>query len=132
MSNRFHPYLERGFYPGRISAEYRNRFKVWTEFGEVWAVISGKMRYAALERSDFPAVGDWVVLEYRAESMIDHEDQDAVIQSILPRKSKFSRKVAGKTSEEQIVATNIDTVFLVNALNLDFNVRRIERYLTLA
>ncbi|HHY26113.1 MAG TPA: ribosome small subunit-dependent GTPase A [Desulfitobacterium dehalogenans] len=132
LSHRFHPYLERGFYPGRVSAEYRNRFKVWTELGEVWAVISGKMRYAALERSDFPAVGDWVVLEYRAESMMDHEDQDAVIQSILPRKSKFSRKVAGKTSEEQIVATNIDTVFLVNALNLDFNVRRIERYLTLA
>ncbi|ACL20920.1 ribosome small subunit-dependent GTPase A [Desulfitobacterium hafniense DCB-2] len=128
----FQPYLKSGFHPGRVAAEYRDRFKVWTEFGEVWAVVSGKMRYTALERSDFPAVGDWVVLEGRAESIKDHEDQDVIIQSILPRKSKFSRKAAGKTSAEQIVATNIDTVFLVNALNFDFNVRRIERYLTLA
>ncbi len=90
------------------------------------------MRYSALERGDFPAVGDWVILDHLEVHSSDSDSQVAVIQSILPRTSKFSRKSAGKTSEEQIIATNVDTVFLVNALNLDFNVRRIERYLTLA
>lgn len=128
----FQPYLENGFQVGRISAEYKNRFQVYTEIGEIWATVSGKMRYTALERSDFPAVGDWVVLDHIEVHSIDPDSQAAVIQAVLPRRSKFSRKTAGKTSEEQIIATNIDTVFLVNALNLDFNVRRIERYLTLA
>lgn len=89
------------------------------------------MRYAAMERSDFPAVGDWVILE-SPERPTSLGSDEAMIQGILPRKSKFSRKVAGKTTDEQIIATNIDKVFLVNALNMDFNVRRIERYLTLA
>lgn len=90
------------------------------------------MRYSALGRCDFPAVGDWVVLDDFKVQPNDLDSQVAVIQAVLPRSSKFSRKSAGKTTEEQIIATNIDTVFLVNALNLDFNVRRIERYLTLA
>lgn len=121
-----------GFQIGRISAEHKNRFQVYTEIGEIWATVSGKMRYSALERCDFPAVGDWVVLDHLIEQQSDLDSQLAIIQAILPRKSKFSRKSAGKTSEEQIIATNIDTVFLVSALNLDFNIRRIERYLTLA
>lgn len=128
----FQPYLNNGLYPGRVSAEYRNQFKVWTQFGEIWAKVSGKMRFEALERSDFPAVGDWVAVEFEPEASRESGPQEGLIQVILPRKSKFSRKSAGRTAEEQIVATNVDTVFLVNALNLDFNVRRIERYLTLA
>lgn len=117
---QFQPYSAQNYQAGRISAEHKNRFQVYTEAGEIWATISGKLRYTALERSDYPAVGDWVAL-----------DAD-VIQAVLPRSSKFSRKSAGNTSEEQIIATNIDTVFLVNALNFDLNTRRIERYLTLA
>lgn len=84
------------------------------------------MRHLAIRREDYPAVGDWVVVSVR------EEEQRATIHAVLPRKSKFSRKVAGQVTEEQIVATNVDTVFLVTALNLDFNVRRIERYLVLA
>jgi ribosome biogenesis GTPase len=99
---------------------------VLTEEGELLAEVSGKLRHEAIGREDYPAVGDWVVLDARPE------EGKATIHSVLPRYSKFSRKAAGNTTEEQIVATNVNTVFLVNALNLDFNVRRIERYLLLA
>ncbi|MBD0379099.1 ribosome small subunit-dependent GTPase A [Paenibacillus sp. WST5] len=101
-------------------------YRVQTESGEALAEVSGKMRHNALRREDYPAVGDWVVITVR------EDEQRATIHAVLPRKSKFSRKVAGQVTEEQIVATNVDTVFLVTALNLDFNVRRIERYLVLA
>ncbi|MGI1657869.1 MAG: ribosome small subunit-dependent GTPase A [Desulfitobacterium sp.] len=131
LQEQFQPYLANGFQAGRVLAEYRNRFKVGIPSGEVWASVSGKMRYSAMERRDFPAVGDWVILG-SPETSASIGSEEALIQGILPRKSKFSRKVAGKTTDEQIIATNIDKVFLVNALNMDFNVRRIERYLTLA
>lgn len=131
LQEEFQPYFESGFHAGRVLAEHRNRFKVWSPFGEIWAIVSGKMRYTAMERSDFPAVGDWVILE-AAEKPAALCTEEVLIRGILHRKSKFSRKIAGRTTEEQIIATNIDKVFLVNALNMDFNVRRIERYLTLA
>lgn len=111
---------------GRVALEHTHLYRVYTEQGEVLAEVSGKMRYEAVGRADFPAVGDWVVLRRR-----DGEDR-ATVHAILPRFSKFSRKVAGLTTEEQIVAANVDTVFLVMALNNDFNVRRLERYLVLA
>lgn len=89
------------------------------------AEVTGNLRFQADDREDFPAVGDWVTIKAR------HEEQKATIHRVLPRQSKFSRKAAGATTDEQIVAANIDTVFLVNALNDDFNIRRIERYLTI-
>ncbi|MDF2650963.1 MAG: rsgA 2 [Paenibacillus sp.] len=122
----FEPYLNEGYQVGRVSLEHKHMYRVQTEVGEALAEVSGKMRHIALRREDYPAVGDWVVLSIR------EEEQRATIHAVLPRKSKFSRKVAGQVTEEQIVATNIDTVFLFTALNLDFNVRRIERYLVLA
>jgi len=88
--------------------------------------ISGKLRHEAIDQEEFPSVGDWVVVSLRIE------EKRATIHRVLPRKSKFSRKVAGVNTREQIVASNIDTIFLVNALNKDFNARRIERYLILA
>lgn len=132
FATAFQPYLETGYQVGRISAEHKNRFKVFTSVGEIWASVSGKLRYSALERSNLPAIGDWVVLDQVLEQSNGMDSQVAIIHAILPRKSKFSRKSAGKTTEEQIISANIDTVFLVNALNQDFNIRRIERYLTLA
>ncbi|MCG8640506.1 MAG: ribosome small subunit-dependent GTPase A, partial [Desulfobacterales bacterium] len=89
------------------------------------AEVSGKMHYSATGPEDFPAVGDWVVITPLIE------EKRAIIHAILPRKSKFSRNVAGRRTEEQVVAANIDTVFLVNSLNNNFSVRRLERYLTL-
>ena len=110
---------------GRISCENKGSYKLFSEYGELTAVISGKLRNNSINREDLPAVGDWVVFE-----KINNENK-AVIHHVLPRKSKFSRKVAGNITGEQILAANIDTVFIVSSLNYDFNPRRIERYLTM-
>ncbi len=126
FSDNFQTYNEKDYLVGRIAIEHKNSYQVYTEHGELFAEISGKMNFQASNREDYPAVGDWVIIQGRLD------EGRATIHGILPRKSKFSRKIAGETTEEQIIATNVDIVFLVNALNNDFNPRRIERYLTLA
>lgn len=120
------PYRIQGLAVGRVVLEHKHMYRVLSEHGELLAEVTGKLRHEAEKRQDYPAVGDFVVISARPE------EQKASIHAILPRKSKFSRKVAGATTEEQIVATNVDTVFLVNALNADFNIRRVERYLLMA
>ncbi|MDJ0732936.1 MAG: ribosome small subunit-dependent GTPase A [Nostocaceae cyanobacterium] len=126
FASSFAPYRLQGFTVGRVAIEHRHTYIIYSEQGELSAKITGKLRHSAAGRQDFPTVGDWVVI-----SNLDKEGS-ASIQAILPRKSKFSRKIAGNTTEEQIVAANIDTVFLVSGLDGDFNPRRIERYLILA
>ncbi|YCA13439.1 ribosome small subunit-dependent GTPase A [Bacillus sp. AK128] len=116
---------QKNWIAGRVILEHKRMYRVVTEEGELLAEITGKMRFQADGREDFPAVGDWVLVTPR------QSEGRASIHEILPRFSKFSRKVAGLTTEEQIVATNINTIFLVNALNQDFNLRRLERYLLL-
>jgi ribosome biogenesis GTPase / thiamine phosphate phosphatase len=125
FSKNFSSQIQDGYTIGRVAVEQKNTYILYTEFGEISAEISGKMRHQATGRQDFPAVGDWVAL-----SRLQGEPK-ATIQKILPRKSKFSRKTVGAVTDEQIVATNIDTVFLVSGLDKDFNKRRIERYLIL-
>ncbi len=114
---------EKGLVPARVVEEMKGFHKVRDEQGEYLAEISGKIRFQAEQREDLPAVGDWVAIAPRPEQ------GRARIQWILPRKTRLSRKVAGKAQAEQIVATNVDTVFLVSSLNRDLNARRIERYL---
>lgn len=126
FANHFAPYAEQGYSVGRITLEHKRMYRLASEHGELLGEVTGKMRYEAAGREDYPAVGDWVVISPRPQ------EGKATIHALLPRKSKFSRKAAGETVEEQIVAANVDTVFLVNALNHDFNVRRMERYLILA
>jgi ribosome biogenesis GTPase len=111
---------------GRVALEHKRLYRVWTEHGELLCEVSGKFNFEAYQRDDYPAVGDWVTLKPR------FSEAKGTIHAVLPRKSKFSRKTAGRTTEEQIVAANVDTVFLVNSLNDDLNLRRIERYLLLA
>lgn len=131
FENEFEPYKEEGCKVGRVALEHKGAYRIYTDSGELVAEVTGRVRFHARERGDFPAVGDWVVLGL-------HPDKRASIHAILPRKSKFSRKAAtsrktiGSVAEEQIVATNIDTVFLIQGLDNDFNLRRIERYLVLA
>jgi ribosome biogenesis GTPase / thiamine phosphate phosphatase len=117
-----------GSIPARVVSESKGSFQVSSEYGELTAKISGKMRYRASEENQYPAVGDWVVIK----PLIN--EQKGIIQAVLPRKSKFSRKVAGELTEEQIVSANVDTVFIVSGLDggRNFNLRRIERYLTVA
>jgi ribosome biogenesis GTPase / thiamine phosphate phosphatase len=122
----FAPYKTAGFTVGRVTQEHRGVYKVFSEREELLAEITGRIRHEATSRADYPAVGDWVVIEKLPN------EKRASIQVVLPRRSKFSRKAAGKNADEQIVATNIDTVFLVQSLNQDFSLRRLERYLVLA
>ncbi len=114
--------------PARVISESKSSFQVYCQYGELSARISGKMRYRAGEENQYPAVGDWVVVK----PLIN--EQKGIIHAVLPRKSKFSRKVAGERTGEQIVSANVDTVFIVSGLDggRNFNLRRIERYLTLA
>ena len=125
FAKNFNSYLQQGYTVGRVAIEQKNTYLLYTEFGEQRAEVTGKMRHQAGGRADFPGVGDWVVI-----SPINGEER-AIIHEILPRKSKFSRKTVGAITDEQIIGTNIDTVFLVSGLDGDFNVRRIERYLIL-
>lgn len=105
--------------PGRIASINREHFLVWTENGEVQARVSGVLRQTSLL---WPAVGDWVVLE----------DDAALISKVLDRKSKVSRKRPGREIREQVLAANVDVLFIVSGLDHDYNPRRIERYLVLA
>jgi len=122
---------EASLYPqwhaGRILAQEKGMYRAVCETGELVAEISGKMRFEAVSPSDYPAVGDFVLLDRP-----DGKGGNAIIHRILQRKSVFVRKAAGKTGEEQVVAANIDTVFLCMSLDSDFNVRRLERYVSLA
>jgi ribosome biogenesis GTPase / thiamine phosphate phosphatase len=126
ITNNFEEYKQKGFELGRIALEHKHMYRVWLEDGEYLCTLAGKLTYEAVDREDLPAVGDWVAVKTSAG------EKKGTIQGILPRKSKFSRKAAGMVTEEQIVAANIDTVFIVNSLNDDLNLRRIERYLLLA
>lgn len=115
------------FYLGRVSVQHKDLYKVMTEKGEIKAQVTGKMNYVSEFSSDYPAVGDWVMLDRNHD-----EVGNARIHHILPRMSMLKRKVAGKRTDHQIVASNVDTVFLCMAFGTDFNIRRLERYLTMA
>lgn len=119
--------LYEGLYIGRIASQYKGLYKVITEDGILTAEVSGKFRFDAKTTSDYPAVGDFVMIDRN-----DDKDGNAIIHHVLTRKSAFVRKAAGTSNEEQIVASNIDTVFICMSLNNDFNIRRIERYLGIA
>jgi len=112
--------------PARVSEENRGLYRLFCENGEFLAGLSGKLRHATTSRADLPAVGDWVLAQLQLGG------HRATIHRILQRKGKFSRKIAGRKTEEQVVAANVDVVFLVSSLNREFNPRRVERYLTLA
>jgi len=126
FQDHFQPYAANGYTSGRIALEYKHSYRIYSEWGEVLGEITGRLRHEALDRGDLPVVGDWVVISPSPES------GKVTIHAVLPRKSKFTRKVAGFRTEKQIVASNIDTVFLVTSLNEDFNPRRVERYLIVA
>lgn len=126
FGTNFKLYERDGYVPGRVFLEHKTFFRVYTPYGEMLAEIAGKLRHEAVDRTDLPAVGDWVVISPRPEG------DRAMIHAVLPRKTSFTRKIAGSRTEEQIVGTNIDTVFLLTSLNQDFNLRRIERYLVVA
>ncbi len=111
------------YFIGRISTLANGIYKVLSTDGEYPCQVSGRFYHRANDARDFPCVGDWILFE-----RMPGEDK-GIIHGVLERKSLLSRRAPGEKQEEQLMAANIDTVFLVNALNQDFNVRRMERYL---
>jgi ribosome biogenesis GTPase len=103
---------------GRVALVHRDHYIVWTTTGEVTATISGHLRHIDY---DPPCVGDWVILR-----------EGSVISELLPRRTQLSRKEAGKRVREQVLAANMDLLFIVSGLDHDYNPRRLERYLVLA
>lgn len=109
---------------GRVISEHKERYIVKTEKGEFEAEITGNLRFSAKGREDFPAVGDWVALTI-------YDSGFSIIHGILPRFSIISRQSVSQFGEVQIIATNIDYAFLIQAVDRDFNINRLERYLTI-
>ena len=109
---------------GRVILEHKERYVVATEKGEYDAEITGNLRFSAKSREDFPAVGDWV-------SLTIYDPDFSIIHHILPRSLVLTRQAAGQPTEKQVIAANIDYALLVQATDRDFNLNRLERYLTI-
>jgi ribosome biogenesis GTPase / thiamine phosphate phosphatase len=123
----FAPHAAAGLEPARVVCELRRNFyAVQTESGEVLAECGGGFFHVAKTPDQFPAVGDWVAVKRRAG------EHRADLHAVLPRSTKFSRRASGSEEIEQIVAANIDTVFLVSGLDRNFNPKRIQRFLVAA
>jgi ribosome biogenesis GTPase / thiamine phosphate phosphatase len=112
------------FETGRVIAEHKERYIVRTIKGEYEAEITGNLRFTAKSREDFPAVGDWVALTTYGSDF-------AMIHKVFPRYSVIKRQAVGQFGEIQIIATNIDHAFIVQAVDRDLNINRLERYLTI-
>ena len=113
-----------GFSVARVTVEYKGAYKVRNANGEYFAKITGKQIFHALSREDYPAVGDWVAIT-------ELNKEQAVIHSILPRKTVIKRKYSSK-NETQIISTNIDVAFVVESVGRDYNLNRFERYFAIA
>jgi ribosome biogenesis GTPase len=126
FEEKFEPYKNKNYIPMRIGREDKQRYLLLGEAGEFIGEISGRYRHEASERGELPVTGDWAAVS------ILPDDNKAIIHATLPRRSGFKRKVAGRTTMEQVVAANIDALFIVCGLDGNFNMRRIERYLSLS
>ena len=109
---------------GRVISEHKERYIVNTGSDEFDAELIGNLRFTAEDRHDFPAVGDWVAIS-------PYDEDKALIHAIYPRKSIIERQAVGKHGQKQIIATNIDFGLIVQAVNRDFSINRLERYLTI-
>jgi ribosome biogenesis GTPase len=124
FSGDFNSYAAQGLVLARVAMAHRDQYHLYTEAGGMMAEASGSLWYRAPDRASMPVVGDWVA------ARVVGPDQ-AVVEDVLPRRTCFSRRAAGRREDQQPIAANIDLVFLVCGLDGDFNLRRVERYLTL-
>ena len=128
LTDEIAAYLEKNglssFITGRVTQEHRERYIVSTGPKEYEAEITGNLRFTADSRADFPAVGDWV-------TMTVYDSNQAIIHKVLPRRSVLKRQAVGKFGEMQIISANIDVAFIVQAINNNFNINRLERYLSI-
>ncbi|MEK6649799.1 MAG: ribosome small subunit-dependent GTPase A [Bacteroidota bacterium] len=122
----FAPYGKEGYIPARVAIQYRDKYVLYGEGGELQGQVTGRFEFQAKGLDDFPAVGDWVAIQPPVGG------GTAVIHAVIERRTKFARKIAGVKTVPQVVAANADVVFLVSGLDDEINIRRIERYLTVA
>ncbi len=122
----FRPHAAQGLVPARVAIEYNHLLRLYTATGDVRGQHSGKLLHEATGRQAMAAVGDWVAIS------MNPGERSATIEHVLQRRSHFSRKAAGELTEQQVVAANIDVVFIVMGLDRDYNPRRLERYLVMA
>jgi ribosome biogenesis GTPase len=122
----FAPHAQKGLVPARVAIEFNYIYRLYAAAGELQGQHAGRLRHEAVSKEQLSAVGDWVAI------LPTPGEATATIEAVLPRRTKFSRKVAGEVTEEQVVAANIDVVFIVMGLDGDYNPRRLERYLLLA
>lgn len=121
----FAPHASNGLFLGRVSVVHRDRYRLYSAEGEMRAEAIGGLLYRAVCAADLPAVGDWVAAQRVSPG-------EAMVHAVLPRRTIFSRRAVGGREQEQIMAANIDLILVVCGLDGDFNLRRMERYLTLA
>ncbi|MGE0405572.1 MAG: ribosome small subunit-dependent GTPase A [Candidatus Korobacteraceae bacterium] len=121
-----------GAMPARVAVQHSSIYRVFTEEGEMLAELAGKLKHE-LDEGTLPVVGDWVAVSVPASpaDQPPSSGRRATIHHVLPRHNQFSRKAAGRANREQVLAANVDTVFIVAALDRDYNLRRIERYLAM-
>jgi ribosome biogenesis GTPase / thiamine phosphate phosphatase len=123
FEENFQQHFKNGFEAARVVVENKTNYFMLTKYGEVLGEVTGKLLFNSDSQAELPKVGDWVAV------MLFDENTKAVIHDVLPRKSKISRKAADKKTGEQIIAANIDKVFIVQGLDGNFNINRLERYL---
>ncbi len=124
FENQFNNYKNSGFIPARVIIEHKQRYLLYTEKGEVTGEVTGKLLYTSDTNSELPKTGDWVV------GILYEEENKLIIHDVLERKTKLSRKTADKNNDEQIIAINVDIVFIVQSIDNNFNPNRLDRYLT--
>ena len=130
----FRQFSNDGLLPARVALEHKHAYELLSPLGEIAAECTGRLLHNARSRGDLPAVGDWVAIRLRTPvlgSVPDPAD-GADIHAVLPRQTCFSRRAAGDCDDEQILAANVDTVFLVTGLDQNYSPRRVERYLAAA
>ena len=126
FENEFKSSKEQGFIPARIAVENKERYLIYTNRGIFPAEVTGRLLYSAASPADLPKVGDWVSILFFGD------EKKGIIHNILKRKTKISRKSADRKTEEQIIAANIDKSFIVQSLDSNFNLQRLERYITMS
>jgi len=125
FQNQFQVFKGQSLIPARIASENKQRYILYSEAGELPGEVTGKLLYSS-EVSELPKTGDWVA------AILFEEEKKAIIHSVLGRKNKLSRKIADRKTEEQVIAANVDYVFIVQSLDNNFNIRRLERYIVSA
>jgi ribosome biogenesis GTPase len=126
LTTEFEQYLADGLVPGRVAVQHRGQYEVLGEAGELRAEVAGRLLHEAASEAELPVVGDWVALAPRPD------EGTGTIHTVLPRRTRISRKTPWLATKEQVLAANVDTVLLATSLNDELNLRRLERYLATA